>query len=152
SGRSDYRAVERKVDKIQENNPDRLLTAHACEAPRGVWQMRDALVIHPGLGIQTACQPGAHSPRKGMNAVSHSPGRVRLDELLVARGAFQSRSRARDAIERGTVRVDGQIAAKAGKAVPESAVIEIDDPARPYVSRAALKLVAGLDHFGLDPN
>ncbi|RWX58650.1 S4 domain-containing protein, partial [Mesorhizobium sp. M2A.F.Ca.ET.039.01.1.1] len=33
--------------------------------------------------------------------------RQRLDELLVGRGLFASRSRARDAIERGTVTVDG---------------------------------------------
>jgi 23S rRNA (cytidine1920-2'-O)/16S rRNA (cytidine1409-2'-O)-methyltransferase len=29
--------------------------------------------------------------------------------------------------------------------------IEIEDPAQRYVSRAALKLIAGLDHFGLSP-
>jgi 23S rRNA (cytidine1920-2'-O)/16S rRNA (cytidine1409-2'-O)-methyltransferase len=77
--------------------------------------------------------------------------RMRLDELLVARGEFASRSRARDAIVRGAVRVDGRLAAKPGQAVAEDAALEIDDPARRYVSRAALKLVAGLDHFGLDP-
>jgi 23S rRNA (cytidine1920-2'-O)/16S rRNA (cytidine1409-2'-O)-methyltransferase len=79
------------------------------------------------------------------------PGRMRLDELLVARGAFASRSRARDAIARGAVRVDGVAAAKAGQGVSADAAIEVDDPARGYVSRAALKLVAGLDRFGLDP-
>ena len=87
-----------------------------------------------------------------MNAVPSTFGRIRLDELLVARGEFASRSRARDAIERGAVRVDGVIAGKAGQAVLTNAVIEIDDPARHYVSRAALKLIAGLDHFGLDPS
>lgn len=77
--------------------------------------------------------------------------RLRLDELLVERGLFASRSRARDAIGRGTVRVDGQAAAKAGRTVAVDAALEIDDPARAYVSRAALKLIAGLDGFGLDP-
>lgn len=77
--------------------------------------------------------------------------RHRLDELLVLRGAFATRSRARDAIERGTVRVDGRQAVKPGQSVAATAVIEVDDPARRYVSRAALKLIAGLDHFGLDP-
>jgi 23S rRNA (cytidine1920-2'-O)/16S rRNA (cytidine1409-2'-O)-methyltransferase len=75
----------------------------------------------------------------------------RLDELLVARGKFASRSRARDAILRGTVRVDGAVAAKPGQPVDENATLEIDDPARGYVSRAALKLIAGLEHFGFDP-
>jgi 23S rRNA (cytidine1920-2'-O)/16S rRNA (cytidine1409-2'-O)-methyltransferase len=77
---------------------------------------------------------------------------MRLDELLVARGLFASRSRARDAIERATVRVDGRTVAKAGQAVADDAAIEVDDPARRYVSRAALKLTAGLDHFAIDPS
>lgn len=77
--------------------------------------------------------------------------RLRLDELLVGRGLFSSRSRARDAVERGTVMVDGVLAAKPGQGVPPDAVVEVHDPAQRYVSRAALKLLAGLDHFGLDP-
>lgn len=77
--------------------------------------------------------------------------RVRLDELLVARGLYATRSRARDAIERGAVTVDGAVVAKPGHAVLPSSDIAIDDPAARYVSRAALKLIAGLDHFGLDP-
>ena len=43
--------------------------------------------------------------------------RLRLDELLVKRGLFASRSRARDAIERGAVTVNGAIAAKPGQNV-----------------------------------
>lgn len=77
--------------------------------------------------------------------------RLRLDELLVERGLFVSRSRARDAIERGTVRVDGEAAVKPGRTFAADVVLEIDDPARTYVSRAALKLIAGLDCFGFDP-
>jgi 23S rRNA (cytidine1920-2'-O)/16S rRNA (cytidine1409-2'-O)-methyltransferase len=77
--------------------------------------------------------------------------RKRLDELLVARGLFASRSRARDAIARGTVHVDGMPAVKAGQGVLPDAEISVDDPAREYVSRAALKLIAALDAFGLDP-
>jgi 23S rRNA (cytidine1920-2'-O)/16S rRNA (cytidine1409-2'-O)-methyltransferase len=76
--------------------------------------------------------------------------RTRLDELLVARGEFASRSRARDAIARGAVRIDGRPALKPGQPVSESASLQIDDPARRYVSRAALKLAAGLDHFEFD--
>jgi 23S rRNA (cytidine1920-2'-O)/16S rRNA (cytidine1409-2'-O)-methyltransferase len=77
--------------------------------------------------------------------------RMRLDELLVARGFFASRSRARDAIQRATVRVDGKLAAKAGESVSPCAEIVVDDPARAYVSRAALKLITALDAFGFDP-
>lgn len=78
-------------------------------------------------------------------------GRTRLDELLVARGHFATRSRARDAIERGTVSVGGATVVKPGLAVAPDAAVAVDDPAARYVSRAALKLAAGLDLFGLSP-
>ncbi|KQV68437.1 TlyA family RNA methyltransferase [Rhizobium sp. Root1220] len=75
----------------------------------------------------------------------------RLDQLLVSLGLFASRSRARDAVQRGTVKVGGKVVTKAGALFGEDAAIEIDDPAQEYVSRAALKLTAALDHFKLDP-
>jgi len=74
---------------------------------------------------------------------------MRLDHLLVVRGLFASRSRARDAIVRGTVSVDGKIIHKSGHDVGVDAPIQLDDPARGYVSRAALKLKFALDHFSL---
>ncbi|RUU03259.1 TlyA family RNA methyltransferase [Mesorhizobium sp. USDA-HM6] len=86
-----------------------------------------------------------------MNSPLPASQRQRLDELLVERGLFASRSRARDAIERGTVAVDGIVARKPGQSVTPDCLVAIDDPAQAYVSRAALKLIAGLDHFGLDP-
>ncbi|MCT7663031.1 TlyA family RNA methyltransferase [Shinella kummerowiae] len=76
---------------------------------------------------------------------------IRLDQLLLNAGLVASRSRARDAISRGTVRVNGRVVTKPSSTFPASAVIEIDDPAQAYVSRAALKLKAALDAFGLDP-
>lgn len=76
---------------------------------------------------------------------------ARLDEALVARGLFASRSRARDAILRGAVSVDGRPARKPGQAIAEASAVAVADAARAYVSRAALKLVAALDGFGLDP-
>lgn len=86
-----------------------------------------------------------------MNPHQPASQRQRLDELLVGKGLFASRSRARDAIERGTVAVDGAVVRKPGQAIRPEAVVAVDDPARAYVSRAALKLIAGLDRFGLDP-
>lgn len=76
--------------------------------------------------------------------------RIRLDQLIVLRGLADTRARARDAILRGHVRVGGRTATKAGEPVDETAEIVLDDPAAAYVSRAALKLVAGLDHFAID--
>lgn len=71
--------------------------------------------------------------------------RIRLDIALEQRGLAQSRARARDAVLRGTVRVNGIAAAKPGMLVADSDAVAIDDPAQSYVSRAALKLIAGLD-------
>ncbi|MCX8996355.1 TlyA family RNA methyltransferase [Rhizobiaceae bacterium BDR2-2] len=76
---------------------------------------------------------------------------LRLDQLLLARGLFESRSRARDAVQRGTVTVNGRTVTKPAANVAADADIAIDDPAQAYVSRAALKLVAALDTFALSP-
>ncbi|TJV02742.1 MAG: TlyA family rRNA (cytidine-2'-O)-methyltransferase, partial [Mesorhizobium sp.] len=86
-----------------------------------------------------------------MNSPLPASARQRLDDLLVQRGLFASRSRARDAVERGTVTVDGVVARKPGQNASPQCLVTIDDPAQGYVSRAALKLLGGLDHFGLDP-
>lgn len=75
--------------------------------------------------------------------------RHRLDELLVQRGLYSSRSRARDAIARGTVTVDGVVAAKPAQNTGLEARIEILDEARSYVSRSALKLKSGLSFFNI---
>ena len=77
--------------------------------------------------------------------------RQRLDEALVARGLCASRSRARDAVLRGTVQVDGEQAAKPSQIAGANNVPTIHDEAQAYVSRAALKLKHGLSHFGIDP-
>ena len=75
---------------------------------------------------------------------------VRLDQLLVELALFATRSRARDAILRGTVKVDGKPITKPGQTVARTVKIIVDDPASSYVSRGALKLIAALDYFGLD--
>ena len=79
------------------------------------------------------------------------PDRDRLDQILVRLGLYESRSRARDAISRGAVEVDGKALTKPGALVSASAAIRLSDPARDYVSRAALKMKAGLEAFGFDP-
>jgi 23S rRNA (cytidine1920-2'-O)/16S rRNA (cytidine1409-2'-O)-methyltransferase len=77
--------------------------------------------------------------------------RIRLDQALEARGLTPSRARARDAVLRGTVEVNGVVATKPNQPVGESDVITLYDPAAGYVSRAALKLIAGLDAGHIDP-
>lgn len=78
--------------------------------------------------------------------------RQRLDQHLVDTGFFPSRARARDAILRGTVIVDGAVCDKPSRKVDAEIPIAVDDPAAAYVSRAALKLIEGLDRFGVDPS
>jgi 23S rRNA (cytidine1920-2'-O)/16S rRNA (cytidine1409-2'-O)-methyltransferase len=75
--------------------------------------------------------------------------RLRLDIALERRGLARSRARARDAIRRGTVTVNGVLAQKPGQLVGDDDVLAFDDPAGAYVSRAALKLIAGLEAGGV---
>ncbi|MFA4892622.1 TlyA family RNA methyltransferase [Brevundimonas sp.] len=65
--------------------------------------------------------------------------KTRLDQLLVARGLAESRSRAKAAIEAGGVTVDGAPAKAASQTVAEDAVIAYADAHR-WVGRGALKL------------
>ena len=74
----------------------------------------------------------------------------RLDEELLRRGLLQSRSRARDAVLRGIVLVNGSPARKPSQPALETDQLELRDDSAKYVSRAALKLLHGLDHFGID--
>lgn len=69
---------------------------------------------------------------------------MRIDQLLVARGVFDSRARARAAIEAGLVKADGRHVAKPSEKVAEDAVIEAEAAHR-WVGRGALKLERALD-------
>jgi 23S rRNA (cytidine1920-2'-O)/16S rRNA (cytidine1409-2'-O)-methyltransferase len=75
---------------------------------------------------------------------------MRADQLLVARGLFESRAKAQAAIEAGNVSVAGKLIVKVSEQIAEDAEISAT-PAHPYVSRGALKLEAALDHFKISP-
>jgi 23S rRNA (cytidine1920-2'-O)/16S rRNA (cytidine1409-2'-O)-methyltransferase len=77
-------------------------------------------------------------------------GDMRLDQFLVSKGYFSTRSRARDAILRGAVTVDGRSAEKPSQNIADNATISVRGEETRYVSRAALKLVHALDHFAID--
>ncbi len=77
--------------------------------------------------------------------------RIRLDQAIEQRGLLPSRARARDAVKRGTVTVNGVVATRPHQPVAPDDVVVLDDPAARYVSRAALKLIAGLDAAGFEP-
>jgi len=76
--------------------------------------------------------------------------RRRADVLLVERGFFDSRAKARAAIEAGLVRAAGAPVRRAADLVAEDAPIDASAP-HPWVSRGGVKLAAALDAFGLDP-
>jgi 23S rRNA (cytidine1920-2'-O)/16S rRNA (cytidine1409-2'-O)-methyltransferase len=64
---------------------------------------------------------------------------VRADVLLVRRGLFDSRAKARAAIEAGGVSADGAAVTRAAQMLDEAAEIKAR-PAHPWVGRGALKL------------
>jgi 23S rRNA (cytidine1920-2'-O)/16S rRNA (cytidine1409-2'-O)-methyltransferase len=70
--------------------------------------------------------------------------RKRIDQLLVERGVFDSRAKARAAVEAGCVAVAGKVVAKPSESVDEDAEI-VAKAAHPWVGRGALKLVHALD-------
>ena len=77
--------------------------------------------------------------------------RDRLDKVLVDRGLVPTRERAAALILAGKVTVDGQVVHKAGHALdPAIAQVALREADHPYVSRGALKLIQGLDAFGID--
>lgn len=73
----------------------------------------------------------------------------RLDRELADRGLARSRSHAAELIAAGVVTVDGQPARKSAAKVHPDSVIAVDQSDH-WVSRAAQKLIAGLDAFNID--
>jgi len=78
-----------------------------------------------------------------------SPPRKRADVVLVERGLFESRARARAAIEAGLVIADDKQVAKPSETVAADAVLQAQ-PAHPYVSRGGVKLAGALEQYPID--
>jgi 23S rRNA (cytidine1920-2'-O)/16S rRNA (cytidine1409-2'-O)-methyltransferase len=74
---------------------------------------------------------------------------VRLDAALVERTGI-TRSQARGLIMEGRVRVNGEVASKAGQPVRPDSTIDVEQPRR-FVSRGGEKLEHALDAFAIDP-
>ena len=75
--------------------------------------------------------------------------RKRADVPLVERGLFESRARARAAIEAGLVLADGKVVAKPSDIIAPDAALSAE-PAHPYVSRGGVKLAGALEHYLID--
>ncbi|MFH0302115.1 TlyA family RNA methyltransferase [Bradyrhizobium sp. 31Argb] len=80
---------------------------------------------------------------------SEQPPRKRADVLLVERGLFESRARARAAIEAGLVIADGKQVAKPSDTLAADATLSAE-PAHPYVSRGGVKLAGALEQYPVD--
>jgi 23S rRNA (cytidine1920-2'-O)/16S rRNA (cytidine1409-2'-O)-methyltransferase len=76
--------------------------------------------------------------------------RIRADIALVERGFFESRAKARAAIEAGLVTANGARVAKPSEALAPDAYVEASAP-HPWASRGGVKLAHALAHFGFDP-
>lgn len=74
----------------------------------------------------------------------------RLDVLLVEKGIFASRERAKTSIMAGKIFVDGQRVDKAGEKVNIDADIIFKGQEIPYVSRGGLKLEKAVKEFGVN--
>ena len=77
------------------------------------------------------------------------PKKLRIDQLLVGRGLFPSRQKARRAILAGEVSVATRVVDKPSELLDEQTAIAVK-PTRKYVSRGALKLESALQHFDVD--
>jgi 23S rRNA (cytidine1920-2'-O)/16S rRNA (cytidine1409-2'-O)-methyltransferase len=73
----------------------------------------------------------------------------RLDQLLVDKGFFKSRERAKASIMAGIVYVDNQKADKPGSSYHEDSIFEVREKLNPYVSRGGLKLEKAINNFGI---
>jgi 23S rRNA (cytidine1920-2'-O)/16S rRNA (cytidine1409-2'-O)-methyltransferase len=74
---------------------------------------------------------------------------MRADKFLSLNGYYESRSKAREAIEAGLVFANGQCVSKPSETIDEAAIIEASAP-YPWVSRAGLKLEHALREFQID--
>jgi 23S rRNA (cytidine1920-2'-O)/16S rRNA (cytidine1409-2'-O)-methyltransferase len=81
--------------------------------------------------------------------VSARVPKVRIDQLLVARGLAETRARAQAMILAGSVTAGGARIDKAGATVPEDADVHVKGAAHPYVSRGGVKLAGALDAFAM---
>ena len=75
--------------------------------------------------------------------------KLRLDQVLVAKGLFPSREQAQRAVMAGKVKVGTRIAAKPSQLLEPDVVIAVK-PTRKFVGRGALKLESALNHFKID--
>ncbi|WP_125152266.1 TlyA family RNA methyltransferase [Clostridium rectalis] len=79
-----------------------------------------------------------------------SEKKVRLDVLLVEKGFFESRERAKASIMAGEIFIDGIRFDKCGEKVKENSNVEFKGEKMPYVSRGGYKLEKAIRNFDIN--
>lgn len=75
---------------------------------------------------------------------------MRIDQLLVKREFYKTRSQASSAIKEKRVKINGIIINKAGFDVAEDCNIEVNYPEERFVSRGGYKLLTAIREFNID--
>lgn len=76
--------------------------------------------------------------------------KIRLDNLLVEHGLFETKSKAQAAIMAGDVKINGEKISKAGHLLKEEELLQIEIQKMPYVSRGGFKLEKAIKTFNID--
>jgi 23S rRNA (cytidine1920-2'-O)/16S rRNA (cytidine1409-2'-O)-methyltransferase len=80
-----------------------------------------------------------------------APPKVRLDQLLVARGLAETRAKAQALVMAGQVFLGEQRLDKPGQQMAEDAPVTVRGQPHPWVGRGGVKLAHALDAFAIDP-
>ncbi len=109
------------------------------------------LIYQPAHGGQVS--PSVLREKLRFSVLPHSREgvpKLRLDLLLVARGLFESREKARRAIMAGQVQSGGRVVDKASATFEEDAELAVAAPEK-YVGRGGYKMEGALAKFGIAP-
>src|SRR5215475_2872946 len=121
-----------------------------CTARR--WCCRRQDLRTSGTTSPRSKHASASPPKNGLIVAkqgSSSTSRKRADVVLVERGLFESRARARAAIDAGLVIANDRPVSKASEVIPADAVLQAQ-PAHPYVSRGGVKLAGALEIYPIE--
>ena len=130
------------------------LDLHGCplvtprQKPEDIWHDLTAFETC----VRMAAERAAGKPRLRLmkqEQTAMSAPRKRADVLLVERGLFESRARARAAIEAGLVIANDKPVAKPSETIAADAVLQAQ-PAHPFVSRGGVKLAGALEQYPIE--
>lgn len=65
-------------------------------------------------------------------------GVIRLGQFLKLAGLAEDGALARELVQGGDVRVDGEVETRRGRQLPDGALVEVDSPADPLAARVRI--------------